>query len=395
MPNVNHIILSWARETADLPVGQAAKKLQIADGRTASAEEKLLAYESGDLAPSRAMLVKMAKLYRRPLLTFYLERPPSIGDRGEDFRTLPDLLEGQENAYVDMLIRDIKARQSVVRETLIEEDEETQLAFVGRNTVDQGVQYIAQALRNILNLDIDEFRAEPKYGGAFKLLRQRAEAAGVFVLLQGNLGSHHTNMSVEAFRGFALSDGIAPFIVINNRDAKSAWSFTLLHEMAHIALGQTGVSGAHAEKQIEKFCNEVASEYLLPSDEFKHFHPSISNFDGLSEAVSAYALTKKVSRAHIAYRLYRKGDINKALWEQLRDFYHKEWIEWRDKEKAINRKKKGGPNPYVIKRHDLGSLISVVERFTYSGALSTTKAGMLLGMRPLKVHRVFSDSQLA
>jgi len=56
-----------------------------------------------------------------------------------------------------------------------------------------------------------EFRAQPRYLDAFKLLRHRAEEVGVFVLLQGNLGSHHTNIGVETFRGFALSDDIAPF----------------------------------------------------------------------------------------------------------------------------------------------------------------------------------------
>ena len=29
----------------------------------------------------------MSKQYHRPLLTFYLDRPPDTGDRGEDFRT--------------------------------------------------------------------------------------------------------------------------------------------------------------------------------------------------------------------------------------------------------------------------------------------------------------------
>jgi len=75
--------------------------------------------------------------------------------------------------------------------------------------------------------------------------------AGIFVLLKGNLGSYHSNIAVTAFRGFALSDDIVPFIVVNDRDIESAWSFTLVHEMAHLILGQTGISGAYGEKQIE------------------------------------------------------------------------------------------------------------------------------------------------
>ena len=335
-------------------------------------------------------------VYRRPILTFYLDKPPRIGDRGEDFRTLPDYFAGEDNVYVDVLIRDIKARQSLVRETLIDEDEELRLEFIGRNTVDQGIQHVTQTLREVLNLDLDEFRAEPSYGDAFKLLRHRAEEAGVFVLLQGNLGSYHTNIDVTAFRGFALSDDIAPFIIINDRDAKSAWSFTLLHEMVHLALGQTGVSGvsgAYVEKQIEKFCNDVASELFLPSGEFKSFQPSSLDFESIRKEIDYYAFSKKISSSHIAYRFYRRGDIDKDLWTQLRDFFHRQWNDQRDKEKFKNQQQEGGPSYYVVRQYKLGALVGLVQRFTYSGALSTTKAGMLLNVRPLKVHRLFEVSQ--
>src|SRR3546814_17037769 len=64
---------------------------------------------------------------------------------------------------------------------------------------------------------------------------------------------------IDAFRGFALADPIAPFVVINDRDAKTAWSFTLLHEVAHLWIGATGVSGGHFEGSTEQFCNDVAS----------------------------------------------------------------------------------------------------------------------------------------
>jgi Zn-dependent peptidase ImmA (M78 family)/transcriptional regulator with XRE-family HTH domain len=393
MPNINHIILSWARETAELSVETAAQKLQIQDGKKASSEDKLLTYENGTVAPSRSMLLKMAKVYRRPILTFYLDKPPRIGDRGEDFRTLPDSFVGEENVYVDVLIRGIKARQSVVRETIIDEDEEIKLEFVGKSTVDQGVQHFTKTLQDILNFDLYEFRAQPSYRDAFKLLRHRAEEAGVFVLLQGNLGSYHTNIGVKAFRGYALSDDIAPFIIINDQDAKSAWSFTLFHEMVHLALGQTGISGAYAEKQIEKFCNDVASELLLPSGEFKNFKLSSLDFELIKGEINYYAFSKKISSSHIAYRLYLRGSINKELWTQLRDFYHQQWIAQRDKEKIKNQQQEGGPSYYVMQQYKLGALVGLVQRFTYSGALSTTKAGMLLNVRPLKVYRLFEVNQ--
>lgn len=144
-------------------------------------------------------------------------------------------------------------------------------------------------------------------------------------MLIGNLGSYHSNINVETFRGFVLADDIAPLIVINDQDAEPAWSFTLLHEMAHLILGQTGISGGKGEKKIEKFCNDVASEFLLPEAEFDNFKPHSLEFHKLATELSSYAAARKLSGSHIAYRLYRRNSIKEPMWEKLRDHYRKMW----------------------------------------------------------------------
>lgn len=394
MPKIKHTILQWARETSKLTLEDAAHKLNLKDTKKASAAEKLAVYECGKKEPSRSLLLRMSRQYHRPLLTFYLDKPPRTGDRGEDFRTLPDQFEEAENVYVDVLIRDIKARQSTVRETLIDVDEENRLGFIGEHTIDNGVERIVQAIREALNINLDDYRSQPSYKDAFRFLRQQVEIAGIFVLLKGNLGSYHSNIAVTAFRGFALSDNIAPFIVINDRDAEAAWSFTLMHEMAHLILGQTGVSGARSEKRIEKFCNNVASELMLPAVEFGRFQLSSLDFETLKTEISGYAYAQKLSNSHIAYRLYRRGDIDLPLWENLHEYYRSKWLESRQAIQEKNKQKEGGPSYYVVKRHKLGALVKLVQRLTYSGALTTTKAGMLLEVRPLKVHRLFQTGQL-
>ncbi len=389
MPKIKHTILKWARETSKLSLEDAAHKLGLKDTKKASAKEKLVAYESGKKAPSRSLLLRMAKQYHRPLLTFYLDKPPGIGDRGEDFRTLPDHFEAVEDVYVDVLIRDIKARQNTVRETLIDVDEENRLDFIGRFTINDGVARIVQRIRGILDFNFEDFRGQPSHKEAFRFLRQQVEMAGVFVLLKGNLGSYHSNIAVGAFRGFALADDIAPFIVINDRDAEAARSFTLVHELAHLILGQTGISGGRAERQIEKFCNDVASEFMLPAAEFSQFQLSDLNSETLQTEISDYAFAQKLSSTHIAYRLYCRGDIDLPVWASLREYYRSKWLENRQAVQDKNKKQEGGPGYYVVKRHKLGALVKLVQRLTYSGALTTTKAGMLLDVRPLKVHRLF------
>ena len=394
MPKIKHSILEWARINSKLSVEEAAKKLNLKDGKRGSAAEKLFAFESGEREPSRSLLLRMSKQYHLPLLTFYLDKPPIIGDRGEDFRTLPAHFDETENVNVGILIRDIKARQSTIRETLIDADEERKLEFVGKNKIEDGVWRVVQTIQNTLNIILDDFRKQPNYREAFRFLRQSIEEAGVFVLLKGNLGSYHSNIALTAFRGFALSDNIAPFIVINDQDAESAWSFTLIHEMAHLILGQTGISGAHIEKTIEKFCNDVASEFLLSTQEFDGFQLDRHDFDDIKVEIYEYAYSKKLSSTHIAYRLFKRGDIPEPLWIQLRNFYHSKWIEKQDKDRDKSKQREGGPDYYIVKNYKLGSLVSLVQRLTFAGALTTTKAGMLLDVKPLKVHRLFQTEQL-
>ena len=115
MPEVNPEILTWARETAGLTPEDAVKKLNIRAAYGIEAEERLAALETGAVAPTRPMLIKMAKQYHRPLLAFYLSKPPRKGDRGADFRTLSTDRSATDDAILDALIRDVTARQSMVR----------------------------------------------------------------------------------------------------------------------------------------------------------------------------------------------------------------------------------------------------------------------------------------
>jgi Zn-dependent peptidase ImmA (M78 family) len=390
MPIINHAMLSWARESVGLTIEDAAKKLQFKDSVKTTAAQKLKTYEDGDKGPSRAMLAKFSSTYRMPLLTFYLKNPPIKNSRGEDFRSLPDEFEVQDNILVDALLRDIKARQSALREALIDEDEGVRLDFIDSRRMNDTTESVVRKMYEFLDFDLQEFRRQISLEIAFKYLRNLTESAGVFVILKGNLGSHHTDISVQLFRGFALSDDVAPFVVINDKDAKSAWSFTLAHELAHLALGRSGVSGVNSEMAIEKFCNAIASEFFLPDKEFQHFTLSTAEFESTIEEISGYAKSINLSSSHIAYRLFKRGDINRENWQQLRGFFRQAWMQNQKQIKKIQKAKDGGPDYYTLRRRSLGGgLLRVVHRYIQSGTLSTTKAAMLLGVKPLKVHKLF------
>lgn len=392
MPEVSPAILRWARETAGLTLDDAAEKLDLREARGVSGGDRLAALEAGDNAPSRPLLLKMAKQYRRSLLTFYLPAPPRTGERGQDFRTLPPEQSRRDAAMVDALIRDVRTRQEMVKGLLQSEDEAVELPFVGSMSMRDGADAVLRSIVAHLAINVDEFRHGNNLRG-FGYLRDRVERAGIFVLLMGNLGSHHSNIDVEHFRGFALADSVAPFIVINDQDAPAAWSFTLLHELTHIWLGQTGVSGQDATVALETFCNDVATNFLLPADDMAAAGARLQGLasDDLRHEVTALADARYVSSSMVAYRLHRLGFLSREAWQQLSAFYRAQWLAARTAQRERNRERDGGPNYYLVRRHRLGSrLIGLTRRMIEEGVLVPSRAAKMLGVRPANVYGVIA-----
>lgn len=377
----NPEILIWARETAGLSLADAAHRLDI------SKVERLISYESGNEMPSRPVLLKMAKQYRRSLLTFYLESPPIKGNRGEDFRTVTSDFKIDDDAKVDALIRDLRARQSLVHSAM-EDDEMHPISFIGSTKISGGVQETLNVIQNALKLDIKKFRSKRKIEEAFSLLRTHTENLGIFVLLKGDLGSYHSSISVDTFRGFAIADPIAPFIVINDQDAKSAWSFTLLHELAHLCLGTTGISGATSEIEVEKFCNDVASEFLLPIEELENFSINTKiNIKALISEISEFANRRNISRSLVAYKLYRANILTKETWKEVESNIRILWQQDKLSNKLKIKPDATGPTYYINKRHKLGNaILEFANRAINSGSLSPVKAAKILDVKPRSVH---------
>lgn len=267
MPAINPEILVWARETAGLQPDEAARKAGIGPAGGLEPGRRLEAIERGDAAPTRNQLASLAKVYRRPLIAFYLPAPPRRGDRGHDFRTTTAAAPPEEQAWLDVVIREMRARHALVRAALEEDEDSDPVAFIGQTSIEEGVDVVAERLKQLLDFDRSSFRNQRTLTEAFEYVRERVEASGVFALLIGDLGSHHTAISVDTFRGYALADPIAPMIIVNDRDSRGAWSFTLLHEFCHLMLGESGVSGGFGALRLERFCNDVASRVLLSTTE--------------------------------------------------------------------------------------------------------------------------------
>ena len=335
----------------------------------------------------------MAEKYRRPLLTFYLSQPPEKASRGADFRTLQGSVDAEDEARMDTLVREIGARQSMVRALLVEEDEAEPLPFIGAHRMEDGAGVVLSALRAQLALMTTEYRSQPDVGSAFNSLRRHAEASGIFVILKGDLGNYLSVLDTAVFRGFSLADDVAPFIVINEYDARSAWSFTLLHEAVHLLLGQTGACGANGSRDVERFCDDVAGEFLLSDSDLTSLSAGeMHDFATVYEQVGNFANRFKVSRTMVAYKAMRSGLLATEMYRQVSGRFRAEWQSQREADRQRRRESESPAVYFPTRRHRLGGrMLGLMSRMVASQAISTSKAAQILGVRARNVGRLLSD----
>lgn len=273
-------------------------------------------------------------------------------------------------------------RQGLVRAGLEVAGEAESLPFIGSMRLGDGVHAVAESIRKALDFDRNCYRDKPDPRSAFAYLRACAENSGIFVILVDNLGSWHTAISVDAFRGFALADDIAPFVAINANDSPGAWSFTLAHELAHLWIGSSGLSGSNADTVIEKFCNDVSGKCLLSFGEAMGL--DIIEDTPLEESITQiadFARFRNVSNTMVAYMLYRAGAFSFARFQQLKKAYRDVHLARKEADKSRSAGITGGPSYFSIRKHRVGvPLIRLVDQLLHEGNLSVTKAGMVLGV---------------
>ncbi|WP_234819537.1 MULTISPECIES: ImmA/IrrE family metallo-endopeptidase [Sinorhizobium] len=196
-----------------------------------------------------------------PFGHLFLKEPP------EEKLAIPDLrtVGGDPARKLDLnfrdLLNDILFKRDWFRD-FIQDHAGRELEFVGKYTFSDSAETVAADMRKSLYGE----EGPPQTGSweeQLRMLIDKAEAAGIWVMRNGIVGSNtHRPLSISQFRGFAISDKVVPLIFINGKDAKKAQIFTFAHELAHIWLGESGVSNVHlgdvnygVHQKVERKCN--------------------------------------------------------------------------------------------------------------------------------------------
>ena len=302
---VQPTLLRWARERAGYDADALAGRFP-----------RLEAWERGEVQPTLKQLEAFAKATRTPVGFLFLPEPPVERVPIPDFRTVANVHVGHPSPDLLDSVYLCQQRQDWYRD-FARSIHEPALDFIGSSRLGDDVVQTAATMRHSLGLDLEERRRLASWTDALRRFIEQADALGVLVMISGVVGSNNRRgLDAQEFRGFALTDSLAPLVFVNGADTKAAQMFTLAHELAHLWLGQSAVSDAEAraapDQQVERWCNRVAAELLVPLSALRD---ELDGFADLQDELQRLARRFKVSTLVIIRRIHDAGGLARdELW---------------------------------------------------------------------------------
>jgi len=360
-------VLNWA-------VNKAGETLQSFAHSLTTRETSREHIVSGRLTVPQAET--LAKKARIPFGWLFLHRPPvmtqpDIPDLRQPLSPMP-----LSNDFWETL-QDIQAKQEWLIEHLSEVGARA-LPFVGRfaNATLRNADDIANDIRLELRLTDADRTSSHDAGAYFSTLSAKAEACGILVFKASHVKSNtRQTLSEHEFRGFALAHPLVPVVFVNGHDAASATVFTLAHELAHIWIGETGVSDVVPDNKhhIERLCNRVAAELLVPTEMFLEQWRQW-------EDVAQLARYFRVSRLVIARRALDHKLVDQAFYERQASMTD---------ERVKASRSAGGPSALVtIPVRNSKRFTGIVVANAMSGKTMLRDAASLLNVQPNTVVKL-------
>jgi Zn-dependent peptidase ImmA (M78 family)/transcriptional regulator with XRE-family HTH domain len=312
-------MLVWARETASLSQEEVAHSLGVP-------VERVQEWERGKDSPTVGQLRRLADKCKRPLSVFYLPEPPQGFKALRDLRRLPGAEDRRFSPQLAYEVRVAYERRLVALEMFADLGEAPpELGVAG--ALNNDPEALARRLRERLGVTLAQ---QARWNNeAFRGWRDAIESAGVLVFVLS--GAHH-QVDLEEMRGFAIAEDPLSVVVVNGKDRTPGRVFTLLHELAHVALGQSAIENdveagdalPPPARNVERFCNRVAAAVLMPRDELLA-EPIVTGrrqgTEWSNEEVLALARRYGVSREALLLRLVELGRAEQAFYQRMRHEY--------------------------------------------------------------------------
>ncbi|WP_241827419.1 XRE family transcriptional regulator [Salinivibrio kushneri] len=358
---VNPELLAWARQRSGLSDAVLAKKLNVK-------LERIAEWELGTSRPTFKQAQNIAKHTHTPFGFLFLPEPPQESLPIPDLRTIENRELDQPSPELRDVIAQAKKKQEWYRDYLISNDFPRN-QFVGSITLQTPIQVAVTTIRNAIKVGVP---TTGKWEDYQRELIEGAESAGVMVMRSGIVGSNtHRKLQVSEFRGFAITDEFAPLIFINSSDAPAARLFTLIHELAHIWLGSSGISDLGSSRRSEeRYCNQVAGEFLVPATKLREAWSHTRSF---LDNCASIAIAFHVSKLVVAKRA---ADINLVTSDEYSAFYRAELEKYKSSSGTSGNfyNSARAKNSLMLSR----AVVSEAKR----GRMLLRDAGRLLGIPP-------------
>ena len=367
--------LRWACERSRIDPAILAKRFP-----------QLPAWESGEKQPTLKQIEAFCNATHTAVGHFFGGDPPDEPVPIPDFRTIANTPVSKPSGNLLDAVYLCQNRQYWYEEFARIEGEPP-LSFVGSAALTDPVERVAADIRKTLSFDLEERRRLGTWTEALRSFIAQADDAGILVMVSGVVGSNtRRKLDPAEFRGFALADPLAPVVFVNGADTKAAQMFTLAHELAHIWLGETALSDGEARQAprhgVERWCNEVAAELLVPLAVLREEGRPGAELRG---ELDRLARSFKVSTLVV---LRRMRDADFLRFDEYRAAYDSE-LE-RVRQAAATG---GGGNFYLT----LGARVSkrlarAIVVSTLEGRSRFTDAFYLLGFRKMRTFKTLAES---
>lgn len=329
----------------------------------------------GESHPTIRQIEMFSKKTHIPLGFFFLKEAPKRDIFLGEFRTIKNQLIQKPSMELINTIEDMDLKQNWMRDYR-KDIGFSELEYVGCLNESMPVKEAASIVRNLLSLSIGWQARFNKIEEALKFLRNQLEHVGVLVMRNGIVrGNTHRQLNVKEFRAFVLVDDIAPIIFINSTDSKNAQVFSLIHEFCHLLYNSehiaTDPTGTTSET-LEKLCNKVAAEALLPNDllgeKWNHREDPV-------EQINSMARIYKISSYVIAIKAKELSLITKDTLERIKAIVLEYYEKGRDKSSGS-----GGDFYNNIRDRISKKFTEAVITYTSEGRTQYTEAFKLLGV---------------
>lgn len=266
----NPAMLRWAREERELSIEEAARRANVRP-------DVVAAWEAGNAVPTVRQGRILSHLYQRSFLEFFRADPPPVTAP----KLVPDfrMHQGAPRPRETRDLRDLQALAEEIRVNALDLFEingdpvptvpEALHASLKERPEDVAArtrEAIGFSVAKQIDLDRDDREALPK------LLRQKIETAAILVLRLNELRDFGA-------RGLCLAADPLPVIIFSS-ETVGAQMFTLGHELGHVCLGESAISGPPADvreaapgMKVEHWCNQFAAAFLVPAEALAQTDP--------------------------------------------------------------------------------------------------------------------------